>query len=163
MKGARIPTYTYHYRSNFNCRSKGPKRGRGIFAELYRHSVYSGVRTMCSLRTYAPADSGIHRRRFRARAFLEEVWCSPRISENSLPQSRMRGRRSRHCGHGARTCLVLDNELRVIAASRSFYSAFMVKAQRHPRPAALCAGRWPVGHSEAARAARKSQRLLRRA
>ena len=51
--------------------------------------------------------------------------------------------------------LVLDNELRVIAASRSFYSAFKVKPNDTQGQAALRVGRWPMGHSEASRAAGK--------
>ena len=52
--------------------------------------------------------------------------------------------------------LVLDKDLRVIAASRSFYSAFKVKSRGHRRQPPLHAGRWTMGHSKASRAAGKN-------
>ena len=51
--------------------------------------------------------------------------------------------------------LVFDKDLRVIAASRSFYSVFKV-SPGHAGPAALRAGRWPMGHSKASTAAGKN-------
>ena len=42
--------------------------------------------------------------------------------------------------------LVLDKELRVVAASRSFYLTFRVNPRRNPRPVALFAWRRSVGH-----------------
>ena len=52
--------------------------------------------------------------------------------------------------------LVLDQELRVIAANRSFYSVFKVSARGHPRQTSLCVGRRPMGHSKAPAAAGKN-------
>ena len=43
--------------------------------------------------------------------------------------------------------LVLDKDLRVLAASRSFYLAFKVAQGQHPRPAALRIGRRSMGIS----------------
>ena len=42
--------------------------------------------------------------------------------------------------------LVLDKELRVVAASRSFYLTFRVNRARNARSVALFAWRWSVGH-----------------
>ena len=49
--------------------------------------------------------------------------------------------------------LVLDKELRVVAASRSFYETFQADREETQGRAALHTGRRPVGHSGAARAA----------
>ena len=52
--------------------------------------------------------------------------------------------------------LVLDKDLRVITASRSFYSGFKVSPSDTQGQAALCVGRRTMGHSTTSRVARKN-------
>lgn len=58
--------------------------------------------------------------------------------------------------------LVLDKELRVIAASRSLLLGIQGPPRGHRRKTALRAGRWTMGHPQASRAAGEHHTRARR-